>query len=67
MTLTIVAIGLLGLLGMQTRSAGWQRDSFDRKAAAELAEQLAETALRILGWSTVQAREITLRSAALTP
>ena len=42
MTLTIVAIGLLGLLGMQTRSAGWQRDSFDRKAAAELAEQLAE-------------------------
>lgn len=41
-TLTIVAVGLLGLLALQTRSAGWQRDSFDRKAAAELAEQLAE-------------------------
>lgn len=41
-TLTIVAIGLLGLLGLQTRSAGWQRDSFDRKAAAELVEQFAE-------------------------
>lgn len=41
-TLTIVAVGLLGLLALQTRSASWQRDSFDRKAAAELAEQLAE-------------------------
>lgn len=41
-TLTIVAIGFLGLLGLQTRSASWQRDSFDRKAAAEMVEQFAE-------------------------
>jgi type IV pilus assembly protein PilV len=41
-TLTIVAFGLLGLLGLQARALSFQKDSFDRKAAAELATQLAE-------------------------
>jgi type IV pilus assembly protein PilV len=41
-TLTIVAFGLLGLLGLQARAISFQKDSFDRKAAAELVAQLAE-------------------------
>ncbi len=41
-TLTIVAFGLLGLLGLQARALTFQKDSFDRKAAAELVAQLAE-------------------------
>lgn len=41
-TLTIVAFGLLGLLGLQARALSFQKDSFDRKAAAELTSQLAE-------------------------
>ena len=41
-SLTIVAFGLLGLAGLQARSMSFQKDSFDRKAAAELASQLAE-------------------------
>lgn len=41
-TLTIVAFGLLGLLGLQARALSFQKDSFDRKAAAELVAQLAE-------------------------
>lgn len=41
-TLIIVAIGFLGLLGLQSRSISWQRDAFERKAAAEMVEQLAE-------------------------
>lgn len=41
-SLTIVAFGLLGLAGLQARSMSFQKDSFDRKAAAEVASQLAE-------------------------
>ena len=41
-SLTIVAFGLLGLAGLQARSMTFQKDSFDRKAAAEMASQLAE-------------------------
>jgi type IV pilus assembly protein PilV len=41
-TLTIVAFGLLGILGLQARALSYQKDSFDRKAAAELVSQLAE-------------------------
>jgi len=42
LTLTIVAFGVLGLLGLQARTLSHQKDSADRKAAAELVEQLAE-------------------------
>ncbi len=41
-TLTIVAFGLLGLLGLQARALSVQKDSFDRKSAAELVAQLGE-------------------------
>ena len=41
-TLTIVAFGLLGLLGLQARALTFQKDSFNRKAAAEMVGQLAE-------------------------
>lgn len=41
-SLTIVAFGLLGLAGLQARSMTFQKDSFDRKAAAEVAAQIAE-------------------------
>ena len=41
-TLTIVAFGLLGLLGLQARALTFQKDSFNRKAAAEMVSQLAE-------------------------
>lgn len=41
-SLVIVAFGLLGLAGLQARSMSFQKDSFDRKAAAEMAAQLAE-------------------------
>lgn len=41
-SLIVVAFGLLGLAGLQARSMSFQKDSFDRKAAAEMAAQLAE-------------------------
>lgn len=41
-TLTIVAFGLLGLLGLQARALTFQKDSFDRRSAAEMIAQLAE-------------------------
>lgn len=41
-SLTIVAFGLLGLAGLQARSMSFQKDSFDRKAATEVATQLTE-------------------------
>ena len=41
-SLTIVAFGLLGLLGLQARALSYQRDSFDRRTAAEMVAQLAE-------------------------
>ena len=41
-SLTIVAFGLLGLAGLQARSMSFQKDSFDRKAATEMASQLGE-------------------------
>jgi type IV pilus assembly protein PilV len=41
-TLTIVAFGLLGLMGLQARALNFQKDSFDRKAVAELVGQLSE-------------------------
>lgn len=41
-TLVITAIALMGLAGMQARGTQWQRDAFDRKAAAELAVQFEE-------------------------
>lgn len=41
-SLTIVAFGVLGLLGLQARALSFQRDSFDRRTAAEVVAQLAE-------------------------
>lgn len=41
-TLLIIGVGLLGLLGMQAKSLVGQKDSIDRKAAAELIAQMAE-------------------------
>jgi type IV pilus assembly protein PilV len=41
-SLTIVAFGVLGLLGLQARALSFQRDSFDRRAAAEMIAQLSE-------------------------
>lgn len=41
-SLTIVAFGVLGLLGLQARALGFQRDSFDRRTAAEMVAQLGE-------------------------
>ena len=41
-SLTIVAFGVLGLLGLQARALSFQKDSFDRRAAAEMVTQLAE-------------------------
>lgn len=41
-SMTVVAFGLLGLAGLQARSMSFQKDSFDRKAAAEMAAQLTE-------------------------
>ena len=41
-SLVIIGIGLLGLIGMQARSMSTQKDSLDRKAAAELLSQLGE-------------------------
>jgi len=41
-SLTIVAFGVLGLLGLQVRALSFQRDSFDRRTAAEMVAQLAE-------------------------
>lgn len=41
-SLTIVAFGVLGLLGLQARALSFQRDSFDRRTAAEMVSQLAE-------------------------
>ncbi len=41
-SIVIISVGLLGLIGMQARSMSGQKDSFDRKAAAELLGQLTE-------------------------
>ena len=41
-SLIVVAFGLLGLAGLQARSMSFQKDSFDRKSAAEMAGQIAE-------------------------
>ena len=41
-SLTIIAFALLGLLGLQARALSFQKDSFDRKSAAELVAQLSE-------------------------
>jgi len=41
-TLTIVAFAVLGLLGLQARALSFQKDSFDRRTAAELVAQLGE-------------------------
>lgn len=40
--LVIIAVGLLGLMGMQARALSLQKDSFDRNAAAEMISQLTE-------------------------
>ena len=41
-SLVIVAFGLLGLLGLQARALTFQKDSFDGRAAAELANQISD-------------------------
>ncbi len=41
-SLVIVAFGLLGLLGLQARALSFQKDSFDGRAAAELASQISD-------------------------
>ncbi len=40
--LTIVAFGMLGLLGLQARALSVQKDAFHRRQAAELVAQIAE-------------------------
>jgi type IV pilus assembly protein PilV len=40
--LSVVAIGLLGLLGMQARALSFQKDAFDRRSAADMVAQFAE-------------------------
>lgn len=40
--LVIVAFGMLGLLGLQARALTFQKDSFDGRAAAELANQMTD-------------------------
>jgi type IV pilus assembly protein PilV len=40
--LTLVAFGMLGLLGLQARALSAQTDAFHRRQAAELVAQLAE-------------------------
>ena len=40
--LTIIAFAVLGLLGLQARALGVQKDAFHRRQAAELVAQLAE-------------------------
>jgi type IV pilus assembly protein PilV len=41
-TMLIIAVGLLGLLGLQTKSMSGQKDTFDKKSAAELVAQISE-------------------------
>ena len=41
-SLVIVAFGLLGLLGLQARALTFQKESFDGRAAAELANQISD-------------------------
>lgn len=41
-TILIIAIGLLGLLGMQAKSLASHKDSFDRKTTVELLSQITE-------------------------
>lgn len=41
-SMVIVAFGLLGLLGLQARALSFQKDSFDGRAAAELANQMSD-------------------------
>lgn len=41
-SLTIVAFGVLGLLGLQARALSFQKDSFDRRTAAEMVAQMSE-------------------------
>jgi type IV pilus assembly protein PilV len=41
-TLVLVAVGLLGVAGIQARAAALQKDSVDRKAASALCVELAE-------------------------
>jgi type IV pilus assembly protein PilV len=40
--LSVVAFGLLGLLGVQARALSFQKDAFDRRSAADMASQLGE-------------------------
>lgn len=54
-SLTIVAFGVLGLLGLQARAISYQKDSFDRRSAAELVAQLGER-LRANHLATVNGR-----------
>ena len=51
-SLTIVAFGVLGLLGLQARALSFQRDSFDRRTAAEMVAQLAERIRALAGSSS---------------
>ncbi len=66
-TLTIVAFGLLGLLGLQARALTFQKDSFNRKSAAEMVAQLAERMrANHLGF-TSGAYDFNFSTAALDP
>ncbi len=41
-TMVIIAVGLLGLLGLQAKSMSGSKDTFDKKIAAELVAQMTE-------------------------
>lgn len=65
--LIVVAFGLLGLAGLQARSMSFQKDSFDRKAATEVATQLTERVIANYdGFRTGQYNR-TMLPAAATP
>ena len=72
-SLTIVAFGVLGLLGLQARALSFQRDSFDRRTAAEMVAQLTERmranhiGLTSGVYATAPGVAAYLHSGALTP
>jgi type IV pilus assembly protein PilV len=65
--LIVVAFGLLGLAGLQARSMSFQKDSFDRKAATEVATQLTERVIANYDWFRTGQYNRTMLPAAAVP
>jgi len=66
-SLIVVAFGLLGLAGLQARSMSFQKDSFDRKAATEVAAQLTERVIANYDGFRTGRYDRTMLPAAATP